>query len=163
MDWPSLETNGLRSKHWNSPYIFSGSCIPTKESLFILLALNLHWHRQFKIIYHNHSLLTFTITGTTNRSEQHKICYKGQILRTTKLWNWRHEAALACAWRTRDATLTPLLLGRDFIRQNCGFRSRIGLISQHWALNSSWKKRGPSDSPSHIILNFHKKGVIAKP
>ena len=27
------------SKRRNSPYIFSGSCIPTNESLFILLAL----------------------------------------------------------------------------------------------------------------------------
>jgi hypothetical protein len=27
------------STFWNSPYIFSGSCIPTNESLFILLAL----------------------------------------------------------------------------------------------------------------------------
>ena len=30
---------GLRSKRRNSPYIFSGNCIPTNESLFILLAL----------------------------------------------------------------------------------------------------------------------------
>jgi hypothetical protein len=30
---------------------FSGSCIPTNESLFILLALvYLHWHRQFTIL-----------------------------------------------------------------------------------------------------------------
>ena len=40
----------LRSKRQNSPYIFSGSCIPTNESLFILLALRIHWQRQFKII-----------------------------------------------------------------------------------------------------------------
>jgi hypothetical protein len=31
---------GFRSKHRNSPYIFSGSCIPTNESSFILLALS---------------------------------------------------------------------------------------------------------------------------
>jgi hypothetical protein len=29
----------LHSKHRNSPYIFSGSCIPTNKSLFISLAL----------------------------------------------------------------------------------------------------------------------------
>jgi hypothetical protein len=37
---PSLKMKGFRSKHRNSPYIFSGSCIPTIESLFILLALS---------------------------------------------------------------------------------------------------------------------------
>jgi hypothetical protein len=39
-------SSGVTSQ--NSPYIFSGSCIPTNESLFILLPL--HWHRQFKIM-----------------------------------------------------------------------------------------------------------------
>jgi hypothetical protein len=33
----------------SSPYSFSGSCIPSNESL-LLLAVYLHWHRQFNII-----------------------------------------------------------------------------------------------------------------
>jgi hypothetical protein len=37
-------------------YIFSGSCIPINESLFILLALYLHWQRQFGVsMGYNHS------------------------------------------------------------------------------------------------------------
>ena len=40
----NFPTKGLRSKHRNSPYIFSGSCIPINESLFNYFITRLYRH-----------------------------------------------------------------------------------------------------------------------